>query len=424
MPENQAPKIQNKETVNSSCKVLMSATSFKNSTKLTMTLTGKSRSNEKLLKFIDAKLTYINKVQEKDVNAKLGPDALLVLAELYYALDRWLVLAGRNDSSVNSRRSKGVNGLFAQVVKLLSYQLETPINRLPNWLQDNFTVGMTDHGYEVDYQKKSALYYKPKDREMYRLKITNGVVYQKQWWVSKESTTWVKMNSEFTQSTGSKNTISNKHCGYALSVVGDFYSGPHLSGTTYKETGQYHSSYMGGKPVLCAGEIEVVEGKIKHLNTGSGHYGPAKGYLLNVINALTLCGVDPTSYKVNYHGCKTAYTGAKMLEKIEKEEKKVGGDDVSHHKSKIAAKYNNGVLGRLKDKMKKIEDQLAVIAHFSTSDHVDGVKKVSGSRRAICDVCRKANLDTQHQQNNYRKRNSKALQLEYEKLEKLVARIK
>ncbi|MFC3152736.1 hypothetical protein ACFOEK_16990 [Litoribrevibacter euphylliae] len=417
-------KIQNKETVNSSCKVLMSAASFKSSTKLKVTLTGKSRSNEKLLNFIDAKLTTINKIQEKDADAKFGADALLIMAELYYALDRWLVLAGREDESVNTRRSKGVNALFAQVVKLLSYQLDTPINQLPNWLQDNFTVGMTDHGYEVDFQKKSALYYKEKDREMYRLKIKNGVVYQKKWWVSKDSTKWVKMNSEFTQSTGSKNTISDKHCGYVLSVVGDFYSGPHLSGTTYKETGQYHSSYMGGKPVLCAGEIEVVDGKIKHLNTGSGHYGPAKGYLLNVINALTLCGVDPKSYKVNYHGCKTAYTGAKMLEKIETEDKKVGDDNVSHHKSKIAAKYNNGVLGRLKDKMKKIEDQLAVIAHFGTSEHKDGVKKISYSRRAVCDICRKANLDTQHQQNQYKQRDSKALQLEYEKLEKIVARIK
>ncbi|GLQ32871.1 hypothetical protein [Litoribrevibacter albus] len=411
-------KIQNKETVNTSCKVLMTVASFKSSTKLTM------KSRGRLLNFIEAKLATINKIQDKDADAKFGPDALLVMAELYYALDRWLVLAGRKDESVNTRRSTGVNALFAQVVKLLSYQLETPINQLPNWLQDNFTIGMTDHGYEVDFQKRSALYYKEQDRERYRLKIKNGVVYQKKWWSSKDSTKWVKMNSEFTQSTGSQNTISDKHCGYVLSVVGDFYSGPHLSGTTYKQTGQYHSSYMGGKPVLCAGEIEVVEGKIKHLNTGSGHYGPAKGYLLNVINALTLCGVDPKSYKVNYHGSKTAYTGATMLEKIESEDKKVGDDNVSHHKSKIAAKYNNGVLGRLKDQMNKIEKQLAVIAHFGTSEHKEGITRRGGSRKAICSICSSANLDNQMQQDRYKQRDSKALQLEYEKLEKLVARIK
>ena len=75
---------------------------------------------------------------------------------------------------------------------------------------------------------------------------------------------------------------------------------------------------MAGKPVLCAGEIEIVNGKIKHLNTGSGHYGPAKGYLRNVINALEICGVLPSSYKVNYHGCKTAFTGESLMKKAYK----------------------------------------------------------------------------------------------------------
>ena len=171
---------------------------------------------------------------------------------MYYALDRWLLLASREDSSVNTRRKDGVSKLYSQVVKLLCVELELGVNQLPNWLSETFTVGMTDHGYEVDFQKRSALYYQAKDREVYRLKITNGVVYQKKWWVSKDSTKWVKMNSKFTQSTGSENTISANHCGYVLSVSGDFYSGPHLSGTSYKETGQYPFQLYGGQAsIMC-----------------------------------------------------------------------------------------------------------------------------------------------------------------------------
>ena len=402
----------------------MSATAFKSSTKVGMTLGGKSRSNEKLLKFIDKKLTYINNIQTKSPNATLVADAILVLAELYYALDRWLVLAGRKDSSVNTRRSKGVEGLFAQVVKLLSFQLETPINRLPNWLEEKFTVGMTDHGYEVDYQNSSALYYNEQSRNVCRLKITNGVVYQKQWWKPTNNDVWVKMNSEDTQKTGSAGTISAQHCGYVLSVLGDFYSGPHKSGTTHAKDGQYHSSYMGGRPVLCAGEIKIVDGKISHLNTSSGHYGPAKGYLLNVINALTLCGVDESSYNVSYHGSTSAYTAATMRKKIEETDKKVGGGDVNHLKSKKSWQYKNGVQAKIEKQIKELSKELDVITHFKTpGKHIEGFGS-SYSKRAQCPICSSAQLHNKLQQTRYASRNVKEREARLLKLLKIADKIK
>lgn len=410
----------NKGTVPSSTKILMTVANFKSSTSLNILLGGKRRSNEKIIKFVEGKLAYINKIQKEKPKAALGADAMLVLAEMYYALDRWLVLAGREDSSVNTRRKDGVSKLYSQVVKLLCIELEMGVNQLPNWLEEKFTVGMTDHGYEVDFQKRSALYYKPEDREVYRLKITNGVVYQKKWWDPKNSTKWVKMNSEFTQRTGSQNTISKNHSGYVLSASGDFYSGPHKSGTTFKQTGQYHSSYMAGKPVLCAGEIEIIEGKIKHLNTGSGHYGPAKGYLLNVINALAIAGVDPASYKVNYHGCKTAFTGAVMRQKLQ-EAQKVGGDDVSHHKSDMSWRYKNTVKARLLERIKNLQSQIDAINHFKDGSHVEGFRKISGSTSPKCSKCSSARLINRMKQEKCKNRPTEPLAQKIKQLEKQVA---
>jgi hypothetical protein len=413
----------NKETVPSSTKILMTVANFKSSTSLNVLLGGKRRSNEKIIKFVEGKLAYINKIQKEKPKAALGADAILAVAEMYYAIDRWLVLAARGDSSVNTRRKDGMSKLYAQVVKLLCIELEMGVNQLPNWLEEKFTVAMTDHGYEVDFQNRSALYYKPEDREVYRLKITNGVVYQKKWWDSKNSTSWVKMNSEFTQSTGSQHTISAKHSGYVLSVSGDFYSGPHKSGTLRKEDGQFHSSYMGGKPVLCAGEIEIVNGKIKHLNTGSGHYGPAKGYLLNVINALAIAGVDPASFKVNYHGCKTAFTGAAMRKKIEQEQK-VGGDDVSHHRSGISWRYKNTVKGRLLERIKDLESQLKAINHFKDGSHVEGFRKSGGSTRPKCSICYSARLYTKSKQQTWKNKPTAPIELKIKQLQKQVDFIK
>ncbi len=48
----------------------------------------------------------------------------------------------------------------------------------------------------------------------------------------------------------------------------------------------HHSSFLSGRPVLCAGEIKLEHGVIKHIDNGSGHYKPATQDLLNCVNLL------------------------------------------------------------------------------------------------------------------------------------------
>jgi len=48
----------------------------------------------------------------------------------------------------------------------------------------------------------------------------------------------------------------------------------------------HHSSFMSGKPVLCAGEITVTNGHIVHIDNLSGHYQPSTQNLLNCVNLL------------------------------------------------------------------------------------------------------------------------------------------
>ncbi|HYZ22030.1 MAG TPA: hypothetical protein VE690_07725 [Rhodopila sp.] len=40
---------------------------------------------------------------------------------------------------------------------------------------------------------------------------------------------------------------------------------------------RHHSSFLGGEPVICAGDWCVLEGQVLYVNTGSGHYRPT-GY--------------------------------------------------------------------------------------------------------------------------------------------------
>ena len=55
---------------------------------------------------------------------------------------------------------------------------------------------------------------------------------------------------------------------------------PALGGTFH------HSSFLSGKPVLCAGEIEIRNGRVRYVDNGSGHYRPTTQQLLQCLNVL------------------------------------------------------------------------------------------------------------------------------------------
>jgi len=48
----------------------------------------------------------------------------------------------------------------------------------------------------------------------------------------------------------------------------------------------HHSSFLSGRPVLCAGEIKLEEGVIKHIDNASGHYKPTTQHLLHCLQLL------------------------------------------------------------------------------------------------------------------------------------------
>jgi hypothetical protein len=62
----------------------------------------------------------------------------------------------------------------------------------------------------------------------------------------------------------------------------------------------HHSTFMSGKPVLCAGEIRLTAGKITYISNESGHYRPSTHDLLACV------GVLQRKYNVNLNRVKVA----------------------------------------------------------------------------------------------------------------------
>ena len=70
-----------------------------------------------------------------------------------------------------------------------------------------------------------------------------------------------------------------------------FYCAPHLSQDLVKGH-WYHSTYLAGGPVLCAGNIKFVDGAVTYIDNNSGHYQPTPYKLLNALWTLRAAGMS------------------------------------------------------------------------------------------------------------------------------------
>lgn len=83
--------------------------------------------------------------------------------------------------------------------------------------------------------------------------------------------------------------------GYVLSLQGELFAGLHAPGSAAQCMGKnpfYHSSYMAGRDVLCAGRIFVKQGNLVGIDNASGHYKPSADHLRRAIRELDRQGVD------------------------------------------------------------------------------------------------------------------------------------
>jgi hypothetical protein len=79
---------------------------------------------------------------------------------------------------------------------------------------------------------------------------------------------------------------------YVVSASGLWFAGSHLVGQLQ------HSSFVGGRPVMSAGEIQVHNGEPLIISAKSGHYKPTMEQFLAGLNSLKANGVNMETLKV------------------------------------------------------------------------------------------------------------------------------
>lgn len=89
---------------------------------------------------------------------------------------------------------------------------------------------------------------------------------------------------------GSGTNIKRGECLFVAGKDGKIYTND-PDESVFSDT--HHSSFIQGKPVMCAGTLRVSQGQITEITVLSGHYKPRREELLNFLNHLSMhCHVD------------------------------------------------------------------------------------------------------------------------------------
>jgi hypothetical protein len=281
-----------------------------------------SRASDPILTRIDTLMAIYEAKAGKTYQEQF--DRHLVLCEVFYALDAWLKDANADKkSSTKKARRPGVDALYASVAEELAWWYGTTVNVLPMELENHFGKDMVKHGATEDakwlsgkaknirgaidaYMSKETKgafkgsFKDPfhesinnpvyKDRafvERYRVFFKKGIAYQSPWWDDKaKDAAPVKLDTAKYFKKGSMS--KDGRAGFVLSMSRDLYVGQHFVSTT--KDAFYHSSYLAGKTVQCAGELKCTDGRITMISNYSGHYQPKVNHLLNLVQMLTTHG--------------------------------------------------------------------------------------------------------------------------------------
>lgn len=256
-----------------------------------------SRSKDVILARIDELVDAVGRAA--DAGARL-----YLVSDLFFTIDYWLKIYKTNPS-MERKREPAVMALYKCVVDELCTSYGCSVNVLPRELEYYFGREMGFHGAKLDLALDCASYLKRADTRKYKLWFRNGLAYQFPWWDPKAKTSSKLVRAESRrayepavfQGPGRVNWG-----GFAMSMGRDIYMAKHHCTKGFGQNGNfYHSSYMGGAPVMCAGTMLIENGVIRGVSTDSGHYQPSKQHVVNLLQSLKMVGVDLGRIAVQDH---------------------------------------------------------------------------------------------------------------------------
>jgi hypothetical protein len=225
------------------------------------------------------------------------------MSDLYFGLNYWMKKSREKAGRNRYTPAEPVDALFKKTVFALCDVFGCTINVLPRELEDYFGKRLSDHGVKGDMDMGLAKYLSRAEAKKYKIIFKRGMAYQLPWWNRGSSSDLSGLNIELA-STDSSRIHKDRawragHGGYAMSMSREMYMGNHhcTNQDRNSHANFFHSSYLAGDPVLCAGTIKITTGVIEEVTNLSGHYKPTALHLLNVLKCLQMNDVDTSNIK-------------------------------------------------------------------------------------------------------------------------------
>src|SRR5258706_8501201 len=201
-----------------------------------------------------------------------------VMSDLFWTTDAWLKNVKTKPEAAKKREPQ-MYELYKFVVLKLCEFFNVGVNSLPAKVSRTFFKEMVH-----DEPGEAKAYMDDIQREEYRLVVNEGKIYLK------GGITLLNTNSGDFLSNVSQIDWRLAHlstdAGFVMSLWNELYMTKHDP-----DLAKFHSQYMGGKPVICAGEMTVRNGILRRINNSSGHYRPDGKHLLPVLWLLMQKGV-------------------------------------------------------------------------------------------------------------------------------------
>jgi len=248
------------------------------------------RANDKPLCAIDAIVTAIQ-------NSKSNGKRNYLMVELYFATNYWLRnFKSQRSGNMHPGRENAIRSLCHYAVEKMALGFQCGVQAVPTKLERYYGRTMGTHGKTIDATEANH-YMKRADVEQYKLFFDAGKAYCFDWKNNRFGQDFVMalaQSKTIWERDQDQKSLQIEWARFAMSMSRDIYMAPHVNFATAERYNApaVHSSYLGGMPVLCAGSLEIENGVVSGVKSDSGHYQPTYQQLMNVIQHLSVVGVN------------------------------------------------------------------------------------------------------------------------------------
>ncbi|MGE4241218.1 hypothetical protein [Ramlibacter sp.] len=186
-----------------------------------------------------------------------------------------------------------------QLLKELCAILQCDVYALPNFLESRFFSGLTKHGVDTDAGSFSwpLKYMEQAEAAELRLTFRNGCAHA----LVREHDGVVERPADTRSNTKEPATKHRRYCfGYVLTGTDLLMADHRVYEFTHQRT-FFHSSYLAGQQIVCAGDISFEQGRCTSISNLSGHYQPTEPQLMHVIVFLRSRGLDVSRTLIVLH---------------------------------------------------------------------------------------------------------------------------